>query len=222
MTTQDRTPEKILVSAAVIIIAGLLAFVMLAFFSGCTSKVHKTKTEVSSTLNEIAEKQDSIRLLKSEIAQLQSELRQKQYAGVVFDSTRCPKMHPVIINGCNNDSINSLVHYLNSRIEAYNNLLNEKENKIEILNDGTIRAAGKIKSANYSNEVSKRIIATWQAKYDSLAEEKLKSESNIKIEYKDKVVERTVTVFPWWFLLIAGAFAFLWLNEKYRLFTFKK
>jgi hypothetical protein len=201
MTIQDKTPQRLLI--AIIIAAILILFAV--FIAGCTTKVHKTKSKEQTETVEKSKYDADIKVLTAELLHLQSELKQQQYAGVTFDSTKCPKHTPVFITGCNSDSINTLVAFLNTKIESYNDIIENMGNEIEILSDGTIKAKGKIRAATYSNEVAQKLVSMWSKRYDSVVAINAELETKSKTATKQVEVERTVTVFPWYFWLILVA-----------------
>jgi hypothetical protein len=166
----------------------LFGLTMLLLFSCTSTKNVATKHETidSTALNE---KSDSIRVLLSEVYRLTQEIHELQYAGVVFDSSRCP---PSIINvpkDCNVDSIMAL-------LDLY-------KNKVTIYADGKIEAEGKLKSAYYTKDKLSKMIAELQHINDSLRLVKAKTETIVKteiVEKEKKVKRRFLTM--WWLYLI--------------------
>jgi hypothetical protein len=69
--------------------------------------------------------------------------------------------------------------------------------------EGSIIASGRIKNAKVGTSNYEKILSEKDRLIDSLKTVKSKETVRVVTEYKDKVVKRTV--FPWWFLLIAGA-----------------
>lgn len=87
-------------------------------------------------------------------------------------------------------------------------------NTITITKEGEVKATGKIVSANLTKNVLTKIVKEKDRIIDSLSQLKQKETVKVVTEYKDKY--KKVTVFPWWFLMITGAFAFLWLRKQFK------
>jgi hypothetical protein len=67
-----------------LIIALLILAVFLWMLMGCNSQKHITRTSVTVDSTAIREKMDSIRMLTREVGRLEADIRELQYAGVVF------------------------------------------------------------------------------------------------------------------------------------------
>lgn len=175
------TLDKILLS---IIYATAL---ILAFSCTTTKHIATNRTTIDSTV--LNEKSDSIRNLQIENQRLSQEIHELQYAGVVFDSARCP---PSVINVPEDCNVDSLLM-----------LLSIYQNKVKILADGTIEAQGKIKSAYYTKDKLSKVIAELQRVNDSLKVVKAKTETVVKTEVvtKEKKVKRSF-LNMWWLYLI--------------------
>lgn len=179
---------KKLYSISDIVYVAMFLILMILIFSCTSTKNVATKHETidSTAFNE---KSDSIRNLRIENQRLTQEIHELQYAGVVFDSSRCP---PSIINvpkDCNVDSILALLDMF--------------KNKVKIYADGTIEAEGKLKSAYYSKDKLTKVIVELQRVNDSLRLVKAKTETIVKTDIitKEKKVKRSVFTM-WWLLLI--------------------
>lgn len=167
-----------------------------------TKDTHKNIETVDIT--KVRDLIDSFELYKSEYLKLSAEIRELQYSGVVFDSSRCP---PPVINvpkDCNVDSILQLLSML--------------RDKVKIFSDGTIEAEGKLKSAYYSKDKLNRVITELQRINDSLRV--VKQKENIK--YVEKIVEvdkkKKSTFLNQWWLFPAGFITCLFVVYRKKIF----
>lgn len=155
---------------------------LLLLMAGCGTEKkllrEKSKTD-SSTISNL---QTENRSLKQENTRLESELRQAQYAGVIFDSTPCPPVNTpaIVVDGrCNVDSVKQALQAF------YGSLF---ESRVKVYADGTIEARGRLKSANYTLLMQQRIIAEKDSRIDSFATALASEKKNVKTV--DVVVEK--------------------------------
>lgn len=88
-------------------------------------------------------------------------------------------------------------------------------NKVIVKADGSFEAEGRIRSLNIDKLREQSAKSYYQSKSDSLALELDKTKAELSRKETVKVVEKKVTVLPWWFwLLIIPGFA-LWIYEKH-------
>jgi len=194
------------------IIAIVLVSALILSFLSCKTSKHITTSVATVDSSVLKEKIDSLHLLITELYRLQSEIKELQYAGVVFDSSQCPPTQFVIDKNCNVDSIMRI-------LDSY-------RNRVKILADGTIEAEGKLKSAFYTKDKLTRTIAELQRTIDSLHNVKQAE----KIDYKQKIVtvyrEVKRSFFSqWWMWLIvfvAGCYIDRIGLSKIKLFKLKK
>lgn len=211
----DKTWEKITKYTIWGLIAFCLTLILAGLFS-CTSEKkllrEKSKTD-SSTISNL---QTENRSLKQENTRLESELKQAQYAGVVFDTTPCPPVNPLAIivdEHCNVDSVKAALE------SYYSGLF---QSKVKVYADGRIEAQGRLKSANYTLLMQQRIIAERDTRIDSfataLATEKKKEKTatgNV-----DKYKKRA---YPWWLLFVGIVIGcILWQRFGYQITLFIK
>jgi hypothetical protein len=159
-----------------ILIAVLIAAIIFALSLGCATNKHIISTTNNKDSSAIIEKMDSIRVLKQENERLTSEIHELQYAGVVFDSSRCPPSIITIDKNCNVDSILAI--------------LDEYKNKVKVYADGTIEAQGRLKSAYYSKDKLTTFIIELQRINDSL--KLAKQKEIVKVITETKTVDRAV------------------------------
>jgi len=170
--------------------------------SGCGTEKKLLRQRVKQDSSTITELQTEVKLTKQENSRLESELKQAQYASVIFDSTPCPPVNPPAIyvdSRCNVDSVkNSLQTY-------YSTLW---QNRVKVLSDGTIEAQGRLKSATYTNTLLHKVISERDIRIDSFSSALAKEKQNKKtVEIvKDKWKK---TAFPWWLLIAAAVFGYI-------------
>lgn len=206
-------------AAALLFLIILVAIV--AAFTGCnaTKKVSTTKqTYDSSTINIL---KDSVRNLKKEVQTLKQTISEKGSVDVVFDNTVCPPCPEVNIpkdlNTIGNDSLINLVANLNDAIAFYNSYSKGLENKVKIFADGSKEYSGKLKSYKQSDEKKQEIINNLIRESDSLRGILEQKNSIVAKVTETKKLEVEVIVFPWYFWLITGGFALLWLNKQFKI-----
>lgn len=188
---------------------------LLMLMAGCGTEKkllrEKTKTDSSTILN----LQTENRVLKSENSRLESELKQAQYAGVVFDSTPCPPVSPVIIvdEHCNVDSVKSALH-------AYYGSL--WQNRVKVLSDGSIEAQGRLRSATYTNTLLHKVISERDIRIDSFATALSEEKKNVKtVEVvRDKWKKTSLPL--WWLIVAFVAGAVVWARFGYQIRLFIK
>ena len=96
------------------IFAVLAAIMLLLLLSSCGTEKKLLRQKVKADSTVIRNLQTDVRLSREEVVRLESELKQAQYSGVVFDSTPCPPVNPIINvdDRCNVDSVrNALQAY---------------------------------------------------------------------------------------------------------------
>lgn len=146
---------------------------------------------------------DSIRVIKSEKSVLEQELRESQFASVIFDSTRCPKIvFPVGVALLNKDSIQRLVTDLNNAIDGLNN-------KVKVFADGSFEANGRVKKANYSIDRLGRLILERDATIDSFKQVLSKKKTEVKTDTTTNDLHKKTSFFSWWIILIIAILSFV-------------
>ena len=197
------------------IFAVLAAIMLLLLLSGCGTEKKLLRQKVKADSTVIRNLQTDVRLIREEVVRLESELKQAQYSGVIFDSTPCPPVNPIINvdSRCNVDSVRNA-------LQAYYGSL--WQNRVKVLSDGTIEAQGRLKSATYTNTLLHKVISERQSRIDSFSAALAKEKQNIKtVEVvKDKWKK---SAFPWWWLAIAFiAGAVVWHRFGYQIKLFIK
>lgn len=163
------------------IVAMLLFAVFLWMLTGCNSQRHIIKQSLTTDSTVLRSKSDSIRLLSREVSRLESEVRELQYAGVVF-------ITDTLFKDRERDTI---------------------VNTVTITKDGGIEAKGQIKAAYVSRDTYARIATEKQRIIDSLAAALHTEKQNVKKEQVVKEVEKQVRFLPWFYWpLIIAAFVF--------------
>jgi len=194
------------------IIAIVLVSALILSFLSCKTSKHITTSVVTVDSSYLKEKIDSVHVLLEEKSRLESTIKELQYAGVVFDSSKCPPSQFVIDKNCNVDSILRI--------------LDEYKNTVKIYADGTIEAQGKLKSAYYTKNKLTQTISELTNTIDSLR----KMKQTKSIAYKttiatvDKEVKRSFFS-QWWMWLIvfvAGCYIDRRSLSKIKLFKLKK
>lgn len=201
----------------------LLTMILLALIGigSCTAtkKVNTSKQSFDSAAINILK--DSVRNLKKEIQTLKQTISEKETVDVVFDNTVCPPCPDVVIpkdlNTVGNDSLINLVDNLNDAIAFYNNYSKGLENKVKIFADGTKEYSGKLKSYKQSDEKKQEIINNLIRESDSLRDVLQQNNTTVAKVTETKTKEVEVVVFPWYFWLITGGFALLWLNKQFKI-----
>ena len=197
------------------IFAFLAAIMLLLLLSGCGTEKKLLRQKVKADSTVIRNLQTDVRLSREEVVRLESELKQAQYSGVVFDSTPCPPVNPIINvdSRCNVDSVRNA-------LQAYYGSL--WQNRVKVLSDGSIEAQGRLKSAIYTNTLLQKVISERDIRIDSFATALSEEKKNVKtVEVvKDKWKK---SAFPWWWLAIAFiAGAVVWHRFGYQIKLFIK
>lgn len=197
------------------IIWALIVILSIIMLSGCGTEKKLLRQKVKQDSSTITELQQEVRLSKQENSRLESELKQAQYAGVIFDSTPCPPVNPIINvdDRCNVDSVRNA-------LQAYYGSL--WQNKVKVLSDGTIEAQGRLKSATYTLLTQQRLIAAQKNTIDSFSTALAKEKKNVKtVEVvRDKWKK---TILPLWWLIVAFvAGAVVWARFGYQIKLFIK
>lgn len=178
----------------------LLGWFVLVTIPGCSTDKHIQKTEITKDSTVEKEQAEIIRYLQDHITHLESYVREMDYAGVVFDSTKCPKI--TIPESCKDTTLRRLVDELNEALDI-------AKKKVKIYADGTIEAEGNLKSASRTKEMQAHMIANLRTRVDSfaIALEAEKSNVKTKIVEKEKTVERKwLTGFWLWILFLVIGF----------------
>lgn len=183
------------------IIWALIVILSIIMLSGCGTEKKLLRQKVKQDSSTITELQQEVRLSKQENSRLESELKQAQYAGVIFDSTPCPPVNPIINvdDRCNVDSVRNA-------LQAYYGSL--WQNKVKVLSDGSIEAQGRLRSATYTNTLLHKVISERDIRIDSFSSALAKEKQNKKtVEIvKDKWKK---SAFPWWWLIAAAVFGYI-------------
>jgi hypothetical protein len=193
-----------------VVVWSAITLIALCFFLSCTTvkKTSSDKKEFDYSLQQRLI--DSNRVLREDNIRLQQELRQAEYATAEFDSTKCPKIvFPACPDFVNADSVNRLVNDLNNAIEGLNN-------KVKFYADGSIEYTGRLKQFKYANEKQSITIANLKKVVDSLTAKRSEKKESVRVVTEYKTEYKKVTVFPWYFWLITGLFAFLFINAKFK------
>ncbi len=194
-----------------IIIWVAITFMAVSFFLSCTTTKQTTEKKQEYDAASVQRIKDSNQVLRQENLKLEQELKEAEYAIADFDSTDCPE---IVIPDCpammNADSVNRLVSDLNNAISGLNN-------KVKFYADGSIEYSGRLKQFKYANEKQSKTIAELSSKTDSLSMALSEAKKNVRLVTEEKTLYKKTTVFPWYFWLITGFFAFLFLNAKFKL-----
>ena len=183
------------------IFAVLAAIMLLLLLSGCGTEKKLLRQKVKADSTVIRNLQTDVRLIREEVVRLESELKQAQYSGVIFDSTPCPPVNPIINvdSRCNVDSVRNA-------LQAYYGSL--WQNRVKVLSDGTIEAQGRLKSATYTLLTQQRLIAAQKNTIDSFSTALAKEKKNVKTV--EVVMDKwKKTAFPWWWLIAAAVFGYI-------------
>lgn len=194
---------------------GLIVILSIIMLSGCGTEKKLLRQKVKQDSSTITELQQEVRLSKQENSRLESELKQAQYAGVIFDSTPCPPVNPIINvdDRCNVDSVRNA-------LQAYYGSL--WQNKVKVLSDGTIEAQGRLKSATYTLLTQQRLIAAQKNTIDSFSTALAKEKKNVKtVEVvRDKWKKTSLPL--WWLIVAFVAGAVVWARFGYQIKLFIK
>jgi outer membrane murein-binding lipoprotein Lpp len=197
------------------IIWALIVILTIIMLSGCGTEKKLLRQKVKQDSSTITELQQEVRLSKQENSRLESELKQAQYAGVIFDSTPCPPVNPIINvdSRCNVDSVRNA-------LQAYYGSL--WQNKVKVLSDGTIEAQGRLKSATYTLLTQQRLIAAQKNTIDSFSTALAKEKKNVKtVEVvRDKWKKTSLPL--WWLIVAFVAGAVVWARFGYQIRLFIK
>ena len=197
------------------IFAVLAAIMLLLLLSGCGTEKKLLRQKVKADSTVIRNLQTDVRLSLEEVVRLESELKQAQYSGVIFDSTPCPPVNPIINvdSRCNVDSVRNA-------LQAYYGGL--WQNKVKVLSDGTIEAQGRLKSAIYTNTLLQKVISERDIRIDSFATALSEEKKNVKTV--EVVMDKwKKTSLPLWWLIVAFvAGAIVWSRFGYQIKLFIK
>lgn len=200
-------PDKLLK----LIIWVAIAFIAAFFFLSCTTTKNITSDKQQYDYQLYQRLIDSNRVLREENARMEQELKEAEYATADFDSTDCPDIKiPDCPAMMNKDSVNRLVADLNGAIRGLNN-------KVKFYADGSIEYTGRLKQFKYANEKQSKTITELSNKIETLETRLAEAKKNVRVVTEEKTLHKKVTVFPWYFWLITGAFALLFLNAKFKL-----
>ena len=197
------------------IFAVLAAIMLLLLLSGCGTEKKLLRQKVKADSTVIRNLQTDVRLSREEVVRLESELKQAQYSGVVFDSTPCPPVNPIINvdSRCNVDSVRNA-------LQAYYGSL--WQNRVKVLSDGSIEAQGRLKSATYTLLTQQRLIAAQKNTIDSFSTALAKEKKNVKtVEVvRDKWKKTSLPL--WWLIVAFVAGAVVWARFGYQIKLFIK
>lgn len=194
---------------------GLIVILTIILLSGCGTEKKLLRQKVKQDSSTITELQQEVNLTKQENTRLESELKQAQYSGVVFDSTPCPPVNPIINvdSRCNVDSVRNA-------LQAYYAGL--WQNKVKVLSDGTIEAQGRLRSATYTNTLLHKVISERDSRIDSFATALSEEKKNVKtVEVvRDKWKKTSLPL--WWLIVAFVAGAVVWARFGYQIRLFIK
>lgn len=197
------------------IFAVLAAIMLLLLLSGCGTEKKLLRQKVKADSTVIRNLQTDVRLSREEVVRLESELKQAQYSGVVFDSTPCPPVNPIINvdSRCNVDSVKN-------ELQAYYSSL--WQNRVKVLSDGSIEAQGRLKSATYTNTLLHKVISERDSRIDSFATALSEEKKNVKtVEVvRDKWKKTSLPL--WWLIVAFVAGAVVWARFGYQIKLFIK
>lgn len=197
------------------IFAALAAIMLLLLLSGCGTEKKLLRQKVKADSTVIRNLQTDVKLSREEVVRLESELRQAQYSGVIFDSTPCPPVNPIINvdSRCNVDSVRNA-------LQAYYAGL--WQNKVKVLSDGTIEAQGRLRSATYTNTLLHKVISERDNRIDSFATALSEEKKNVKtVEVvRDKWKKTSLPL--WWLIVAFVAGAVVWARFGYQIKLFIK
>lgn len=207
----DKTWEKM----TNFVIWGLIVILTIILLSGCGTEKKLLRQKVKADSTVIRNLQTDVRLSREEVVRLESELKQAQYSGVIFDSTPCPPVNPIINvdSRCNVDSVRNA-------LQAYYGSL--WQNRVKVLSDGTIEAQGRLKSATYTLLTQQRLIAAQKNTIDSFSTALAKEKKNVKtVEVvRDKWKKTSLPL--WWLIVAFVAGAVVWARFGYQIKLFIK
>jgi len=197
------------------VIWGLIVILTIILLSGCGTEKKLLRQKVKQDSSTITELQQEVNLTKQENTRLESELKQAQYSGVIFDSTPCPPVNPIINvdSRCNVDSVRNA-------LQAYYAGL--WQNKVKVLSDGTIEAQGRLRSATYTNTLLHKVISERDSRIDSFATALSEEKKNVKtVEVvRDKWKKTSLPL--WWLIVAFVAGAVVWARFGYQIKLFIK
>ena len=206
-------------SIAILFLAVVFIFLTLLTSCNSTKKINTYKQTFDST--SISVLKDSVRTLKKEVQNLKQVISQKEVTEIMFENFSCPPCPQVNIpkdlNTITNDSLINLVDNLNDAIAFYNNYSAGLENKVKVYADGTKEYSGKLKSYKQTDEKKQEIINSLIRETDSLKDMLQQNNTTVAKVTENKIVDKKVVVFPWYFWLITGGFALLWLNKQFKI-----
>lgn len=183
--------------------------------SGCGTEKKLLRQRVKQDSSTITELQTEVKLTKQENSRLESELKQAQYASVIFDSTPCPPVNPIINvdSRCNVDSVRNA-------LQAYYGSL--WQNRVKVLSDGSIEAQGRLRSATYTNTLLHKVISERDSRIDSFATALSEEKKNVKtVEVvRDKWKKTSLPL--WWLIVAFVAGAVVWARFGYQIRLFIK
>lgn len=197
------------------VIWGLIVILTIILLSGCGTEKKLLRQKVKADSTVIRNLQTDVRLSREEVVRLESELKQAQYSGVVFDSTPCPPVNPIINvdSRCNVDSVRNA-------LQAYYGSL--WQNRVKVLSDGSIEAQGRLRSATYTNTLLHKVISERDIRIDSFATALSEEKKNVKtVEVvRDKWKKTSLPL--WWLIVAFVAGAVVWARFGYQIKLFIK
>jgi len=182
----------------------IAATIVVAFLFSCTSSRHVVKTETIVDSSATEAYKDSFRVAKEEAIHWRSKYNEQEYNEVEFDSSKCPPPFITIDEHCNADSVRAVLEGIYT-------------NKVKVLANGTKEYSGNIARFKFKLEKSEERELVYKQTIDSLR----MALSEKKIEYKTVTVEKEVKsktkVLNFWWLLIVGLVAGLFIERKFKL-----
>ncbi len=127
------------------ILSALLMISCSRILTSCASvSKNLSKSQSSYDSSYVAQLENNVTAERARRQHLENELREQQFASVTFNDRPCPPT-VIIDSACNEDSMVKV-------IEEQKKIIESKSNEVEILADGTIKAKGDLKYANYSRD----------------------------------------------------------------------
>ncbi len=194
------------------ILSAILLIACSRILTSCASVSKNLSTSQSSyDSSYMAQLENNLKEERARRQHLENELREQQFASVTFNDRPCPPT-VIIDSNCNKDSMAKVV-------EEQRKIIESKSNEVEILADGTIKAKGDLKYANYSRDkLAKRIFAI----LDSISYLKNnKANNSVSVKTETKTLEKQVVKWriPWLLFalcFIAGCIFWHYLGGKIR------
>lgn len=161
-----------------------LALTLLAItvmLCGCsTTKKSATEDFEKSWLQVLT---DSVNVLNEKVLRLESDLKQSAYGHVEFQpSCDTAALRKILTAGKIDPAV----------IDQYLAMLQQKDNEVEMANDGLIKAKGAIKSATFSYTQAMKLVSELKSKYDSAVLKKSDTKIQTIHHYRTTTITRTI------------------------------